>query len=966
MPLVSTGLCINELMASNDGAYIDEAGEVDDWVELLSCGSEAVELADFTVADGKGGKPHRLPARKLEAGERVLLWADEQAAQGPLHVPLKLGKEGDALWLRRASDGALTDLVRYAELGANESLARFPDGTGSFARCRLASPDAPNGPSCGALGTPERVAEPPYAAYAWPVPFPARTTPLTISELALRPAGFIELENTSAAPVLLDDWAIGIAPHKPGRAWPEVADGVVVGFAPGETIAAGARYVAHVDPGQVAQLQSDPLFEGVVTLFRQDVLITSTVDRVDFMRWPEGAVLARRADGGGLRFCTNATRGQADDCRPLPSREVGDRLRHLYTPGDYAALAHGATSIGSAPVKFVIEGEGGGPVHLLAAARWPLHFTFTRELVDGLAPLDRCSATGSAQFEAEFSLFVATEYLNTLSRRFLLGTLVHHVGADLRTVEFASGDVLSAEQMRRAFFAVTSRLDEPSGWSLRSTDPQQDARLRSLEGQLPIVVSSAPFSGLRLQPLTAAVGYGTLRFIPSEQLATAALGPRVIVVTDAVPNDMPIAGGLITEAFQTPLAHVNLLSQARDTPNMALAQARSAPELAPWLEQLVRFEVTNAGFSIQAAAPAEAQAFWDARRPAGEIFSPRRDLGTRGIVPLAGRDIADLPTIGAKAAQLAELERVVVEHAVEGAAPCTALPIATPSDAFAVPVVHYVEHFERSGAQAKLALLRGAPGFVDDPAVRAQGLAEVRDLLEQHPLDAALHEQVLAAVAQRFGAATLRFRSSSNAEDLVGFNGAGLYESESSTNYAPEAAIKKVWASLWSERAYDERAYGNISDASLAMAVLVHRAFRGERANGVAMSRNLLDPTRADQYYVNAQRGEAAVTNPAPNIASDQLLYTWPPVTPAISYRSRSSFARDAPVLSDAEVRELACSVGAIRDHFQRMLYPQGPPRWFTMEVEFKLMGDARTLAIKQARPFPFSTERLPAACPTP
>jgi len=34
-------------------------------------------------------------------------------------------------------------------------------------------------------------------------------------------------------------------------------------------------------------------------------------------------------------------------------------------------------------------------------------------------------------------------------------------------------------------------------------------------------------------------------------------------------------GGLITEAFQTPLSHVNLLSQARGTPNMALAGART-------------------------------------------------------------------------------------------------------------------------------------------------------------------------------------------------------------------------------------------------------------------------------------------------------------------------------------------------------------------------------------------------------
>ena len=48
--------------------------------------------------------------------------------------------------------------------------------------------------------------------------------------------------------------------------------------------------------------------------------------------------------------------------------------------------------------------------------------------------------------------------------------------------------------------------------------------------------------------------------------------------TDDVPNDIPLVGGLITEAFQTPLAHVNVLSQNRGTPNAGLAGARGNVE----------------------------------------------------------------------------------------------------------------------------------------------------------------------------------------------------------------------------------------------------------------------------------------------------------------------------------------------------------------------------------------------------
>jgi hypothetical protein len=48
---------------------------------------------------------------------------------------------------------------------------------------------------------------------------------------------------------------------------------------------------------------------------------------------------------------------------------------------------------------------------------------------------------------------------------------------------------------------------------------------------------------------------------------------------------------------------------------------------------------------------------------------------------------------------------------------------------------------------------------------------------------------------------TIRFRSSTNSEDLEGFNGAGLYESYSAELDNPKKtignAIKQVYASMW-------------------------------------------------------------------------------------------------------------------------------------------------------------------------
>jgi hypothetical protein len=50
-------------------------------------------------------------------------------------------------------------------------------------------------------------------------------------------------------------------------------------------------------------------------------------------------------------------------------------------------------------------------------------------------------------------------------------------------------------------------------------------------------------------------------------------------VLDQAPNDISVVQGLITQEFQTPLSHVNVLSQNRHTPNMGLRGALTNPEL---------------------------------------------------------------------------------------------------------------------------------------------------------------------------------------------------------------------------------------------------------------------------------------------------------------------------------------------------------------------------------------------------
>jgi hypothetical protein len=953
-------LRLNEVMASNDGAWIDEGGEADDWVELVNVSSQAVNLNDFDLADG-GGLRTRLPKMTLEPGQFVVLWLDDEPEQGPTHLPFKLSASGDELTLRDGL-GQVIDTVAFETLNTNESLARFPDGTGEFVVCRYATPRRSNGADCRPPTPPDLESSVEYSPYAFPEPFPAVTGPLVVSELALRPAGFVELLNVSTAAQSLAGFSLRLSPHAPGVAWPGFSDGTVVPL-PNVTLQPGERATVDVTTTHIAAVATDPAFEGVLTLFAASD--ESVVERVDFMQWPNAATLTRIPDEAGVfRYCTNSTPGDVNTCDPLPSRDVGNRVRYLRTPGDYAALANGESQLGIRGVKFVYDMKSGGVVHLLSTAAWPLHYTFVREEIYGQPHLDRCDASQRQAFDRGWYDFSVTEYFAVEGRSFLLGTLTEHGGNGLYSVEFAIGDAIVGTQMKDAFFAAVTHTDRPTVWSVRPQDTAQATRALAVDGQLPLVSPEEPFTNVTFQPLTEGVAYGTLKFVPADRLYDEALGPTVIVITDDVPNDIPLVGGLITEAFQTPLAHVNVLSQNRGTPNAALRDARRV--LAEHLDKLVRIDVHAGGLDVTEADAEEAQKYWDSFVPAGANVSPRIDTSIRGVQPLTGHSLASIPSIGAKASQLAELSRL--DFAISR---CGSLDVTLPEAAFAIPVVHYKEHFEASGAKALLEELSSEPSFASDPLARAAALHRVQAQIRQHPVDVDLYVEVEQAVEARWGSERIRLRSSSNTEDLPNFTGAGLYTSVAA--YANdkqgtlEDGIREVWASLWNPRAYDERRFAGIDETNIAMGVLVHPAYQSEEANGVAVSRNVLDLTRGDVYYFNVQAGEASVTNPAPGVTTEQLTYNWGR-TPLLMYQSESSLlsALSPPrsrVLAELEATELACAMDAIHEWFKPLLDPKNEDPYFTMEAEFKLIGPQRQLLIKQARPHTFGSAQSLGDC---
>jgi hypothetical protein len=471
--------------------------------------------------------------------------------------------------------------------------------------------------------------------------------------------------------------------------------------------------------------------------------------------------------------------------------------------------------------------------------------------------------------------------------------------------------------------------------------------------------------------------YGYLKLLSTDGLEEAqkdfSIGYQDLLVLDEAPIELnqPIAGS-VTASRQADLSHLNILNIARGTPNCFIKNAHKA--LAGWQGKLVLFSCNEFDWNIEIASLEDAQSWW-ARRQSNsvDIIETNRkitELSSLLELPIKTtkqRELA-VSVYGSKGANLAGLyQNIDPQYQLKG---------------FLIPAYYYQQFMTEQGWQKDLGTGEkwvsfaetidtwlGDDEFQSSSAIRHKRLKKLRKAMRRAGVSSDLLKALSINIREVWGNdnTMVRFRSSSNAEDALGFSGAGLYDStsacladeidQSETGSSKcdqdknkrrtlSRALKKVWASLWSSRAFEEREWYGVNHRVVSMSILVNTRSKDERANMVVFSG---DPDSKDnRVLINSQLGHLSVVSDDGGVFPERIIID----NNGDQYKvvdRQSSSEKKTPIISN----KIAVDIAELMANIE-LTYPSSKPTEgskLLLDTEWKILKDGR-LIIKQIRPF--------------
>jgi hypothetical protein len=609
--------------------------------------------------------------------------------------------------------------------------------------------------------------------------------------------------------------------------------------------------------------------------------------------------------------------------RPVTAGGDGDFAATVPDAGTWSALAARAGNgvMSRVEVVKVLFDRTEHRLYFMQSRRWPIHYDFA----------ERFLSTPGARLE-DHVRFNDHEYRDD-DRRFVLGTVTRYLDQQLWTFDLFAEDTLDVEPTARVFETIRRATFFGDELRYHPVPAQHMAALERVRAAMPVITTDELFAGIRYQPIATGEAWGYLRIVPAGTPPPGDLHPYDIVVLGTQPLELAPVAGIVTEELQAPLGHLAILAHGRGTPDMALRQATHEPGFASLAGKPVHLRVGPHDYTLE---PATLDDLGRAAR-ARHATAPTLALDVRDVGLPALRDIEpeDTARFGAKTAQLARVARLA--------------GIRTPR-AFGLPFHAYTAFLAANGLDRKVASLLGDPALRRDATRLRAALDDLRASIEAAPVPASIVDPLLARVGVVLpGARNIRLRSSTNAEDLAGFAGAGLYRStrvDPTSRAEVERGLREVWASVWSWDAFAERDWYGIDHARVAMGILVQESIDDDATNGVAITGNPFYEGRP-AVYINAQARGGSVTGARGNEVPEQLLVYTFERRHAIERLSTASRAPGVRLLSDSEALRFAEQLEQIHREFVGDAVGSAS----AVDVEFLVRAN-RELVVLQARPY--------------
>jgi hypothetical protein len=533
---------------------------------------------------------------------------------------------------------------------------------------------------------------------------------------------------------------------------------------------------------------------------------------------------------------------------------------------------------------------------------------------------------------------------------FMLCYLEHHLGPDIWTLSFWEGDLMTKDQVEHAYKRMRETFYLGDKVKFRPDSTRQENLARTLPAEIPVITNDHLYKDAPYQAFNPGVAIGTLRVVPvgADVDSLTFADDEIVILPDVLPDITPVAG-ILSEKFSTPLSHVSLRARAWGIPNVGLKDARA--RFADLAGKVVRFEATAADASMRIATPEEIAAWKQQAGATKQVFVPVANLAATDLLPLDQMRAKDVTAYGTKASNLGE----IVHGLATGAAKGFLVP-----PGFGVPIADYAAHLKAHGLDKQITALLAEPRFAKDAAYRKTKLEALRAAIIAAPMDEGLAQEIVGSVDSLTGGDPTKgvfVRSSTNGEDLPGFNGAGLYDTVPNVVGAEalEQAVKTVWASVWNLRAYEERQHFGIDHTKVFGGVLIQLGVNATAA-GVLVTAHPTDPLDKTTYTINAKSGLGLRVVEGKKIP-ESLLYDFHNNGLRVLSRSDEDTMlvfdaqggvrevpnpqKGQPILSNGRARHLGAAARAVVG-----LFPKDRP----LDIEWLFQGE--DLYIVQARPY--------------